>query len=118
MTTPQKSETSVSQTEAKPKTGLSKLKYTGVGFGTWILLGIILTFVYWVLFYGVNKIMGQVGVDILNTVMGFVSIALLVMVINTIFLKNQGRHDKVFRIPFPKQKMAAEHRESAAPSNN
>jgi hypothetical protein len=77
---------------------LDKMTYTGVGFGTYILLLILASFVFW--FFG-GLFDATIGSGVANFLHGLIQLVLLVMVINTIFLKNSGKESKVFRIKNP-----------------
>lgn len=77
---------------------MDQLKYTGVGFGTFILLIILANFVFW-FFSGLFD--ATIGATIADLLHNLIRLVLLVMVINTIFLKNSGNESKVFRIKNP-----------------
>lgn len=77
---------------------MDQLTYTGVGFGTFILLLILASFVFW--FFG-GLFDATIGAGIADLLHNLIRLVLLVMVINTIFLKNSGNESKVFRIKNP-----------------
>ncbi len=74
---------------------LDNMTYTGVGFGTALLLMIIISLV----FRSVSNLFeGTVVVGLLEFIKNMIAIVLFVMCVNTFFLKRSGHEDKVFRI--------------------
>jgi hypothetical protein len=74
------------------------MTYTGVGFGTFILLLILANLVFW--FFG-GLFDATIGSSFAGLLHNLIRLVLLVMVVNTIFLKNSGNESKVFRIKNP-----------------
>jgi hypothetical protein len=85
------------------------LPVLGVGFGTYIVLSMLMTFIFWY----IRKHTGtEAYVKYYDMILGLVHMVLFVMVVNTLFLKNSPDADKIFRLGAGNGKDIAHYRKT------